>query len=30
MEIVIITVDESKPNGKIIDGLIKKYGCSYT
>jgi len=27
---VIITVDESKPNGKIIDDLIKQYGCSHT
>jgi hypothetical protein len=27
---VIITVDESKPNGKIIDDLIKQNGCSHT
>ena len=27
---VIVTVDESKPNGTIIDDLIKRYGCSYT
>lgn len=27
---VIVTVDESKPNGKIIDDLIKQYGCSHT
>lgn len=27
---VIVTVDESKPNGKIIDDLIKNYGCSHT
>ena len=27
---VIITLDESKPNGKIIDDLIKRYGCSHT
>jgi len=27
---VIVTIDESKPNGKIIDDLIKQYGCSHT
>lgn len=27
---VIITVDESKPTGKIIDDLIKRNGCSHT
>lgn len=27
---VIVTVDESKPNGTIIDNLIKQYGCSHT
>ena len=27
---VIVTLDESKPNGKIIDDLIKRYGCSHT
>ena len=27
---VIITIDESKPNGTIIDDLIKNYGCSHT
>lgn len=27
---VIITLDESKPNGKMIDDLIKQYGCSQT
>ena len=24
------TLDESKPTGNLIDGLIKQYGCSYT
>lgn len=27
---VIVTLDESKPYGKIIDNLIKGYGCSHT
>lgn len=27
---VIVTVDESKPNGTLIEDLIKQYGCSYT
>lgn len=27
---VIVTVDESKPTGTIIENLIKQYGCSYT
>lgn len=27
---VIVTVDESKPNGTLIEDLIKIYGCSYT
>ena len=27
---VIVTIDESKPTGKIIDDLIKNYGCSHT
>lgn len=27
---VIITVDESKPTGTIIDDLIKRNGCSHT
>ena len=26
---VIVTLDESKPNGKVIDDLIKQYGCSH-
>lgn len=28
--IVIVTLDESKLTGTIIDDLIKRYGCSYT
>ena len=27
---VIVTLDESKPNGNLIDDLIKQYGCSHT
>ena len=27
---VIVTLDESKPNGTLIEDLIKIYGCSYT
>ena len=27
---VIVTIDESKPTGIIIDDLIKNYGCSHT
>lgn len=27
---VIVTVDESKPTGTLIDDLIKQYGCSHT
>lgn len=26
---VIVTLDESKPTGNIIDDLIKRYGCSH-
>ena len=26
---VIVTLDESKPNGKVINDLIKRYGCSH-
>ena len=27
---VIVTLDESKPTGNLIDDLIKRYGCSHT
>lgn len=27
---VIVTLDESKPTGTVIDDLIKQYGCSHT
>lgn len=27
---VIVTVDESKPTGTLIEDLIKQYGCSHT
>lgn len=27
---VIVTIDESKPTGNLIDDLISRYGCSHT